>query len=90
MRQFPTAGHLASWAGICPGHWESAGKRLSGKTRHPAIPGYGVSWFRQLIQHLTRSGVIWPNNIVALRNEEEANGLQSPSLTVSWSLSITS
>jgi transposase len=33
MQQFPTAGHLASWAGICPGHRESAGKRLSGKTR---------------------------------------------------------
>ncbi|WP_307188628.1 IS110 family transposase [Nocardia amamiensis] len=27
MRQFPTAGHFASWAGVCPGHRESAGKR---------------------------------------------------------------
>jgi len=33
MDQFPTSGHLASWAGMCPGSFESAGKRLSGKTR---------------------------------------------------------
>ena len=33
MEQFPTAGHLASWAGMCPGNHESAGKRLSGRTR---------------------------------------------------------
>jgi transposase len=33
LRRFPTAGHLASWAGMCPGNHESAGKRLSGRTR---------------------------------------------------------
>ena len=33
MEQFPTAQHLASWAGMCPGNFESAGKRLSGRTR---------------------------------------------------------
>jgi transposase len=33
MTRFPTAGHLASWAGMCPGNNESAGKRRSGKTR---------------------------------------------------------
>ena len=33
MEQFPTAAHLGSWAGLCPGNNQSAGKRLSGKTR---------------------------------------------------------
>lgn len=33
MNQFPTAGHLASWAGVAPGNNESAGKRKSGRTR---------------------------------------------------------
>lgn len=34
MTRFPTPGHLTSWAGLCPGNNESAGKRLSGRTRH--------------------------------------------------------
>ena len=33
MGRFPTAKHLASWAGLCPGHHESAGKRRSGRAR---------------------------------------------------------
>jgi transposase len=33
MTRFPSAGHLASWAGLCPGNDESAGKRRSGRTR---------------------------------------------------------
>jgi hypothetical protein len=32
MSRFPTAAHLASWAGMAPGNNESAGKRKSGKT----------------------------------------------------------
>jgi transposase len=43
MSRFPTAEQLASWAGMCPGNHESAGKRLSGKTRK------GSSWLRQAL-----------------------------------------
>lgn len=41
MDQFPSAQHLASWAGMCPGNNESAGKRLSGKARN------GNVWLRR-------------------------------------------
>jgi transposase len=34
MTRFPTAAHLTSWATVCPGQNESAGKRRSGRTRH--------------------------------------------------------
>src|SRR6185312_15527616 len=33
MSRFPTAAHLASWAGLCPGNNESAGRHMSGRTR---------------------------------------------------------
>ena len=41
MSQFPTAGHLASWAGTCPGSNESAGRIKSTKTRpgNPYLKG---------------------------------------------------
>jgi transposase len=43
LSRFPSAKHLASWAGMCPGNKESGGKRLSGKTRK------GNVWLRQVL-----------------------------------------
>jgi transposase len=43
MGRSPTAHHLASWAGMCPGNHESARKRQSGKTRK------GSPWLRALL-----------------------------------------
>lgn len=37
MDQFPSPHHLASWAGLCPGNNESAGKRRSGKIRKGSV-----------------------------------------------------
>jgi transposase len=37
MSVFPTAAHLASWAGICPGNNASGGKARSGHTRHGSV-----------------------------------------------------
>lgn len=36
MARFPTAGHLVSWAGLCPKSDESAGKRRSTRVRQGA------------------------------------------------------
>jgi len=49
MQQFPTAAHLASWAAVCPGNNESAGKRKSGKTRK------GNPWLRCLLVQAAHS-----------------------------------
>lgn len=43
MKQFPDAARLSSWAGICPGNNESAGKHKSRHTTH------GNPWFRELL-----------------------------------------
>jgi transposase len=43
MSRFPSAKHLASWAGMCPGNYESGGKRWRGKTRK------GSRWWRQVL-----------------------------------------
>jgi len=43
MARFPSAKHLSSWAGMCPGNNESAGKRKTGKTRK------GSRWLRQVL-----------------------------------------
>jgi transposase len=43
MEQFPSSGHLAAWAGICPGNNPSGGKSPSGRIRK------GSRWLRQTL-----------------------------------------
>src|SRR5215831_15103063 len=43
LKPFEDAAHLASWAGMCPGNHESAGKRRNGKTRK------GSKWLRRAL-----------------------------------------
>ena len=43
MNQFPSAEHLSSWAGVCPGNNETGGKRKSGKTTK------GSRWLRAVL-----------------------------------------
>jgi hypothetical protein len=51
MSHFPTARHITSWAAICPGNNESAGKKKSGKTRH------GNKWLRAALVQAARASV---------------------------------
>ncbi|WP_260695934.1 IS110 family transposase [Streptomyces sp. IB201691-2A2] len=64
MTRFPSAAHLASWAGMCPGTHESAGKHTSGKSR-PGDPwlknalglaATAAAWLTELLQNGHRSG----------------------------------
>jgi transposase len=43
MSRFPSAAHIASWARLCPGNNESAGKRKSGSS------GHGNPWLRSIL-----------------------------------------
>jgi transposase len=43
MSRFATAGHLVSWAGLCPGQNESAGKRKSSRLRK------GAPWLKTML-----------------------------------------
>ncbi len=59
MSVFPSEHHLASWAGICPGNNESAGKHKSGKTRK------GDRWLRTALTEAA---------LAAIRTKDSALG----------------
>src|SRR5438093_2986481 len=51
MEAFPTAAHFASWARLCPGNHESAGKR------QPTTTGKGATWLRATLQEAAWAAV---------------------------------
>jgi transposase len=61
MRQFPTARHAASWAGLCPGTHESAGKRRAVRTRK------GNRWLRAALIEAALAAVNVRDSALAAR-----------------------
>src|SRR3954463_16629262 len=59
MSAFPSAKHLASWAGMCPGNDQSAGKRRSGRTRK------GAKWLRATLTEAALAAARTKNTYLA-------------------------
>jgi transposase len=62
MGRFPTAAHLASWAGVCPGNNESAGKHGSGRTRK------GSKWLRVALVEAAHAAARTKNSYLAAQD----------------------
>jgi transposase len=75
MSQFPSARHLASWAGQCPGNHESAGKRRSGRTRK------GSKWLNLALKEAAAAAVNMNGSYLqALYRRKKAQGGHSKAL----------
>jgi transposase len=59
MSTFPSAKHLASWAGVCPGNDQSAGKRRSGRQRK------GSKWLRATLTEASLAATKTKNSYLA-------------------------
>jgi transposase len=84
MTAFPTAGHLASWAGVCPGNNESAGKRRSGRTRK------GSKWLRGTLIEAARAAARTRDTYLSAqyRRVRARRGANRASLAVAHSLLV--
>ena len=82
MSAFATAGHLASWAGVCPGNDESAGKRRSGRTRK------GSKWLRGTLIEAARAAARTRDTYLAAQYQRvrARRGANRASLAVAHSL----
>ena len=89
MTRFPSEAHLASWAGVCPGNDESAGKRQSGRARH------GNPYVRTALVEAahaaarTKDTHIWERFTVGWPHAVGRNGRRSPLRMRSWSACTT-
>jgi transposase len=89
MTRFPTSAHLASWAGMCPGNRESAGKQRSGRTRqaNPWLRGMltQCGWAARRTKDTYLAAQFW--QIAARRGKEKASLAVGHSILVSaWHL----
>jgi transposase len=84
MEQFPSAQHLASWAGVCPGNHESAGKRLSGKARK------GNPWLRRLLVQAAHAAAHSKKSYLAAQYKRLASrrGAKKAALAVAHSILV--
>jgi Transposase and inactivated derivatives len=85
MEQFPSARHAASWGGVCPGNHESAGKRLSGRTRK------GNPWLRRILGQSAWAAARTKNTYVAVQFRRLAakRGRKRAIVAIGHSLLIT-
>ncbi len=84
MSRFPTAGRLASWAGMCPGNNESAGKHRSGHTRH------GSKWLRKALIEAGQAAGRSKNTYLAAQSVQirERRGPQRAAVAVGHSILV--
>jgi transposase len=82
MSRFPSAGHLAFWAGVCPGQNESAGKSKSGRTRH------GSQWLRSGLTQAAKAASRTKGSYLSAQYQRLRGRRGHPKATIAVSHSI--
>ena len=84
MARFPSAGHLASWAGMCPGNHQSAGKHKSGKTRD------GNRWLRAALTEAAQAAARTKGTYLAAQDRRLAarRGKQKAAIAVGHTILV--
>jgi transposase len=85
VQAFPSAAHLASWVGVCPGNHESAGKRQSGKSRK------GNRWARHALCEAAWAATKTKNTYLAaqFRRLAAARGMKRAVIAVAHTILTT-